>query len=245
MPGSASSATPFDICVENIQVSATTSSPPTSVSSCGAFDDCTVGSYVIENDDYNSAQCPGTQCITVSETTGAFTVTQGPTCPADDGGLNGETGSYPNTRYGTSYGVTGPGSVLPEQVGAIASATSSWTFSVGGTSTDAWDVAYDIWFCPTGPSASDAGNACGGPSGFAGGTELMIWADYQNTGGYEYYLGTTTLPDGSSWERWTFTQGTTPNTWTYLAYLYAVQAGIETRVGGMPFVNSSFSVSIE
>lgn len=284
VPGGNSAVTPFDICVENIQVSSTTSAPPTTVSSCGAFDDYTVGSYVIENDDYNSAQCPGTQCITVNETTGAFTVTQGPTCPSDDGGLNGATGSYPNTLYGTSYGVTSPNSVLPEQVSAITSATSSWSFSVGGTSTDAWDVAYDIWFCPNAPSSSDA---CGGTSGFAGGTELMIWADYQNTGGYEYDLGPTTLPDGSIWERWTFTQSSDGNTWTYLAYLpkslpssspvsltnlnlleffddaetlsddagttflqsswylYAVQAGIETRVGGMPFVNNSFSVSIE
>ena len=49
----------------------------------------TVGSYIVETDYWNQSGCPGTQCMTVNTTTGAFSVTQGPDC--------GDTvASYPN-----------------------------------------------------------------------------------------------------------------------------------------------------
>jgi hypothetical protein len=227
---------------------------------CDLYDNETVGSYVIETDYWNAAACPGTQCMTVDEVAGAFTVTEGPDCGST-------VASYPNVLYGSSFGATSPGSALPMAVSALTSVTSSWSFSVGGVSIDHYDVAYDIWFCPD--------NTCGA-SGFAGGTEMMIWLDYRNTTGWEYDLGPVSL-SGYDWEVWKATQGLGASSWTYVAYLirppmvtsvtdldlysfiqdavtrglvqsssylYAIQAGDEIRSGGLPFTISSFSVSI-
>jgi hypothetical protein len=153
------------------------------------------------------------------------------------------------------------------QLGAVTSVTSSWDFSVGGASTDAYDVAYDIWFCPN--------NSCGA-GGFGGGTELMIWLDYQ---GCVPVQGGTSINgislSGYTWSLWT--KPATGNGSTYLAYaiqgsmvtsvadldlnaffqdalsrgyvknnwyLYAVQAGDEIRSGGMPYSTNSFSVTV-
>ena len=129
--------------------------PPNSVVTCGQYQNTTVGSYIVETDYWNLGSCPGTQCMTVNDTTGAFTVTQGPSC-------GNTVASYPNVLYGSSFGAVSPGSVLPMQLSALTSVTSSWSFSVGGVSTDQYDVAYDIWFCPN--------DACGA-AGFNGGTE--------------------------------------------------------------------------
>lgn len=230
------------------------------VTSCALQDSLNVGSYVVETDYWNPAACPGTQCVDINDVTGAFTVTEGPNCGST-------VASYPNMLYGSSFGETSPGSALPKQVSALTRAVSSWSFSIGGASTDMFDVAYDIWFCPD--------DTCGA-SGFNGGTELMIWLNYPNTSN-----GATTGPinlDGYSWQLSTFAAGGTGNSWTYLAYqigpsmvtsvtnlnllaffkdaeskgyiksswyLYAVQAGIELRTGGIPFTSNSFSVSVD
>jgi hypothetical protein len=230
------------------------------VTTCALQDNVNVGSYVVETDYWNSVACPGTQCVDINDVTGAFTVTEGPSCGSTVAG-------YPNVLYGSSFGETSPGSVLPKQVSALTRVVSSWSFSTGGASTDMFDVAYDIWFCPD--------DTCGA-SGFNGGTELMIWLNYPNTsnGGT---TGSVNL-DGYSWQISTFAAGGTGNSWTYLAYqiqpssmvtsvtnlnllaffkdaeskgyiksswyLYAVQAGIELRTGGIPFSSDSFSVSV-
>lgn len=231
------------------------------VTSCAQYNYVTVGSYVIETNYWNQGACPGTQCMTVDQGSGAFSVTKGPNC-------GNTVATYPNALYGSSFGASSPGSVLPKQVETLTSVTSSWSFSVGGVPTDRYDVAYDIWFCPN--------DACGS-AGFNGGAELMIWLDYQNTAGWMVDLGSVSL-GGHNWEVWTFTQGQgTANTWTYMAYLiqppmvtsvtnfnllsffqdamsrgyvqkswylYAVQAGDEIRTGGLPFDVTSFSVSV-
>jgi cellulose 1,4-beta-cellobiosidase len=234
--------------------------PGVTVNTCQDFATVPVGSYVVEADYWNKGSCPGTQCMAINNATGAFSVTQAPNC-------DNTVASYPNVLYGCSFGTCSPASLLPMPVSAVSSLTSSWDFSVGGVSTDQYDVAYDIWFCPD--------NACG-PTGFPGGTELMIWLNYQNVHGWETDLGSVSL-DGHTWEVWQFTQGTGDNSWTYLAYmiqapmvtsvanldlnaffrdaasrgylqnswyLYAIQAGNEIRTGGLPYNNNSFSVSI-
>lgn len=237
------------------------SQPDGYTTTCAQYQNVTVGSYVVETNYWNQVMCPGTQCMTVNDLTGAFAVTQGPDC-------GNTVATYPNVLYGSAFGTASPGSTLPMQVSALTRVTSSWVFTVGGVSTDQYDVAYDIWFCPD--------NTCGA-SGFNGGTEVMIWLDYQNTTGWEYDLGSVTL-SGYDWEVWTFAQGGGGNAWTYLAYLihppmvtsvtdlnllsffqdaksrgyvqsswylYAIQAGDEIRTGGLPFTTNSFSVSSE
>jgi hypothetical protein len=231
------------------------------VNTCEQYATVNVGPYVVESDFWNQGICPGTQCMAINNSTGAFTVTQFPNC--------GDTvASYPNVLYGCSFGTCSPGSVLPRSVSSLTTVTSSWSFSVGGTAADQYDVAYDIWFCPN--------NNCG-VGGFPNGTELMIWLDYQNVSGWETHLGTVSL-DGHNWDVWVATQGASGNNWTYLAYmiqgpmvtsvanldlsaffkdavsrgyvqnswyLYAIQAGDELRTGGLPYENNSFSISIK
>ena len=226
---------------------------------CAAFQFVTVGSYVVEPNYWNQTTCPGTQCMVINNSTGAFSVTQAPNC-----GSNVE--SYPNVLYGCSFGECSPGGALPKQVSALTCIASNWSFSVGGSPSDQYDVAYDIWFCPN--------NSCGS-SGFNGGTELMIWLDYLNTPGWQNDQGSVSI-DGADWELWQATQTSGSNSWTYLAYLakanttsvsgfdlmaffqdalsrnfiqsswylYAVQAGIELMTGGIPYNSNSFSVTV-
>jgi hypothetical protein len=262
--GSATDAAPMaDVGASDVNAFVEVGPPPHPidvVSTCAQYENVPVGSYIEQANYWNEGNCPGTECMAINTATGAFSVTQAPNCGST-------VSSYPNTLYGSSFGSTSPGSALPMQVGALTSVTSSWAFSVGGVSTDQYDVAYDIWFCTN--------DACG-PSGFSGGTELMIWLDYQNTTGWEQDLGSVTLA-GYNWEVWTFIQGAAGNTWTYLAYLiqpssvtsvtnldllaffrdaesrgyiqsswylYAIQAGDEIRTGGLPFDSNTFSVSV-
>jgi hypothetical protein len=230
------------------------------VKTCATQDNVRVGSYVVETDYWNQMACPGMQCVDINEVTGAFTVTQGPSC-------GNTVTSFPNVLYGNSFGEVSSGSALPKQVSALTSVTSDWSFTPGGASTDRFDVAYDIWFCPD--------DTCG-PSGFNGGAELMIWLNYPNTSN-PTTGGSATL-DGYNWEISTFAAGGTGNSWTYIAYmiqptmvtsvtdfnllsffqdaeskgyiesswyLYAIQAGIEIRTGGTPFTNNGFSVTVQ
>ena len=231
------------------------------VSTCQERANVTVGSYLVQADYWNTATCPGTQCMDINKATGAFSVTQGPEPCGDN------VASYPNVLYGCSFGDCSPASMLPMQVSALSTVTSSWDFSVGGAASDRYNVAYDIWFCSDGKCGS---------SGFPGGVELMIWLDYKNVHGWKNDLGSVTLA-GHTWEVWQATFGSGINSWTYLAYmiqppmvtsvadldlnaifrdvaakgyiqdswyLYAIQAGSELRSGGIPYSSNSFSVSI-
>lgn len=235
--------------------------PANTVSTCLDYASVTVGSYVVQANYWNKQVCPGTQCMDIDKSTGAFRVTKGPAACGD------QVATYPNVLYGCSFGNCSPGSLLPMQVAELSSATSRWSFDVGGTDRDQYDVAYDIWFCPD--------NNCGG-SGFPKGVELMIWLDYENVQGWENDLGQVTLA-GHTWEVWQATMGSGADAWTYVAYLlkapmvtsvtdldinaffrdlatrgyiqndwylYAIQAGNELRTGGIPYDNHSFSVSI-
>ena len=157
--------------------------------SCDQYAGMTVGPYYIQSNYWNLDNCPGTQCIEINTSTGAFSVTQGG-APCQ----NGESVSaFPNVLYGCSYGNCSPGTVFPMQVGAVSSLTSSWDFEAGGTNTsDGWNMAIELWFCPD--------NTCGA-NGFPNGFELMLWLDYNNARGYKDHLGTAKLA-GYTWDLW-------------------------------------------
>ena len=171
------------------------------MNTCETSRDITVGSYVVETNFWNQGACPGTQCMAINSATGAFTVTQFPNC-------GNTVASYPNLLYGCAWGTCSPGSVLPMVVSNLGSVTSTWQFNVGGAKTDQYDVAYDIWFCPD--------DTC--TAGFAGGTELMIWLDYQNLSGWQTRVASVSLA-GYNWDLWVAKQGGAGMGWTYLAYL--------------------------
>lgn len=226
---------------------------------CETFDYVEVGDYVVETNYWHADVCPGTQCLDIDPETAAFTVTEAPTCMA--------VASYPNVLYGKAFGTTSPHSVLPLPLSSVESATSNWSFSVGGADTDVFDIAYDIWFCPD--------DTCD-DTGFNGGLELMIWVNHRNANGWQFKVGTSNL-NGHDWDVWTANASDGTNSWTYLAYLiepanvtsvtdfdlmsffadaerrgyltateylYAVQGGIELGGGGIPYSSESYSVSI-
>jgi hypothetical protein len=234
--------------------------------SCDQYAGVSVGSYYIQSNYWNLDNCPGKQCIEVNTSTGAFSVTEGGApCQGKE-----TVSSFPYVLYGCSYGNCSPGSVLPMQVSKVSSLISSWDFEAGGTSTsDGWNVALELWFCPD--------NTCGA-DGFPNGFELMLWLDYSNAHGWKDHLGTVSLA-GYSWDVWlgqmaaggktvgwgytnyiiqpkmvqsvtnldlyafikdAVTRGFIQNSW----YLYGIQAGIEVRKGGIPFNSKSFSVAV-
>jgi hypothetical protein len=233
------------------------------VDTCEDFASKSVGSYVVSSNYWNKTTCPGIQCMEINTATGAFSVTQGPPPCGDN------VSSYPNILYGCSYGNCSPKTILPMPVSAVSKLSSSWSFSVGGSKNDRYNVSYDIWFCPD--------NNCGA-SGFPQGLELMIWLDYKNAKGWKDHLGTVKIA-GYDWDVWVadMAAGGALDSWKYMNYiikpssvtsvtdldlnafikdattrgyvksswyLYAVQAGMEVRTGGMPFTSDKFRVSI-
>lgn len=234
--------------------------------SCEQYAGRTVGSYYIQSNYWNQDNCPGTQCIAINTSTGAFSVTEGG-APC----LGKETvSSFPYVLYGCSYGNCSPGTVFPMQVSQVSSLTSSWSFESGATSTsDGYNVALELWFCPD--------KTCGA-DGFPNGFELMLWLDYRNAHGWKDHLGTTNLA-GYTWDLWLgqMAAGGKTEGWGYTNYiiqpntvqsvsnldlnafikdalargfiqsswyLYGIQAGIEVRKGGLPFNSKSFSVTV-
>jgi hypothetical protein len=233
------------------------------VNSCEDFASVSVGSYVVSSNYWNQATCPGTQCMEVNTATGAFSVTQGPP-PCGN-----EVASYPNILYGCSYGSCSPKTILPMPVSKVSKLSSSWNFSVGGGKDDRYNVSYDIWFCP-----DDNCGASGFPKGlelmiWLDYKNAKGWKDHVGTvkiSGYEWDVWVADMAAGGAVESWKYmnyiirpskvtsvtdldlnafiqdamARGLVQSTW----YLYAVQAGMEVRSGGMPFTSDKFSVSI-
>ncbi|HET9870386.1 MAG TPA: glycoside hydrolase [bacterium] len=228
------------------------------VETCDQYRGVTVGPYVIQTDYWNQGQCPGTQCMSIDDQTGVFTVTKATyQCGYSVGG-------YPSILYGKAFGGESPGSGLPARVDSLKCVHSSWTFHPSDTGR--WDAAYDIWLCPD--------NQCG-PGGFPGGAEVMVWLDYRNTNGWQVDQGPVTL-NGMPWEVWRWDVDDAGGKRTYVAYLaktktdsvknldlleflkdshargylkpswylYAVLAGVEIASGGVPFTSESYSVSL-
>jgi len=232
--------------------------PAGTVETCAQYQSVTVGSYIVQTDYWNPGQCPGTQCLTVDDQTGAFSVTQATYSCGDN------VAAYPDILFGCAFGNCSPQKSLPARLDGLKCVNSDWSFSP--TNTGAWDAAYDIWVCPD--------NNCG-PSGFNGGAEIMVWLDYRNSNGWQYDMGPVTL-GGMAWEVWQFDGKSQNGQWKYVAYLaqtrtdsirnlnlkaflddsqargyvkpswylYAVEAGNEIHSGGIPFTSQNFSVSV-
>ncbi|HTA76391.1 MAG TPA: hypothetical protein VK791_04475, partial [bacterium] len=230
------------------------------VETCARFQPVVVGSYIVQTDYWNKPKCPGEQCLSVNDQTGAFTVTRGDYhCSNPD-----EVAAYPSILYGSAYGSTSLHCDLPAKLSELKCVKSSWSFEP--TNTGRWDAAYDIWLCPTGDC---------GPKGFLGGAEIMIWLDYRDVKGWKYDRGSVII-DGMNWEVWEWDQDVSVEHHKYVAYLAktmttsvenldlkkflddclaqgfikpnwylsAVEAGNEFHFGGIPFTSKSFSVSV-
>ncbi len=214
-------------------------------------------SYYVQTNFWNEGSCPGTQCMTINNATGDFSVTAG------NFGCGDTVASYPSIVYGCQTGTAcSTGTNLPIEVSALTCVTSSWNIAVTNeTGSDLWDAAYDIWFDES-------------ATNFTHEAELMIWLDYMPGTGPAGSLKASGIAIGNSPTTWDVYEG--PIGWNYIAfladtpttsfnnvnilafinycvtqgyiqstwYLGAIEAGIELRTGGIPFTSSGFSASV-
>ncbi len=153
------------------------------------------GQYIYQQNEWNSS---ATQCASVDNSTGAWTITQANFSLA----TNGAPATYPSSYKGCHWGTCTSGSGLPIQVSQLGSAVSSWSTTQVGSG--AYDVAYDIWF--------DSNPA---PTGQPNGTEIMIWIN--SRGGVQPFgsqTGTGNIA-GHSWNVWQGNQ----TSWKIISYV--------------------------
>ena len=73
------------------------------VATCAQYQSVTIGSYIVQTNYWNQTTCPGTQCVTVNSSTGAFGVTEASFSCAPN------VASYPSIYYGCHFGSCSPG----------------------------------------------------------------------------------------------------------------------------------------
>lgn len=122
---------------------------------------------------------------------------------------NGGPTGYPSMFIGANSGhITDSG--LPKQVAALASVPTSWTWRDAGTLSDStsnsYNVAYDVWFSTQAAGEPDAYGPSGG--------YLMVWLydppDAQPIGGRPQYSGATVDGVPGTWDIWIGPNGNRP-----------------------------------
>jgi Glycosyl hydrolase family 12/Cellulose binding domain len=213
------------------------------------------GSYILQNNEYDSS---ASECVT-TDGNADFQVANSAIANA----TNGSPGSYPSLYKGCHWGACTSGSGLPIPVSSMGAGdvTSSWSTSQPGGS-NAYDVAYDVWYNQT-PTTTGQPN----------GAEVMIWLNHN--GGVQPYgslIASNVTIGGTSYNVWEGNQSTwdtisytmnTPSTSVsnldidlitqdaasrgYIQqswYLIDVEAGFELWQGGGGLATGSFSVNV-
>jgi len=216
------------------------------------------GTYIVQNNEFDSS---ASECVT-TDGNADFTVANSSIANA----TNGEPGAYPSIYQGCHWGNCSSGGLTssPIEVSNLTTGkvTTSWSTTQPGGSSNAYDVAYDIWINQT-PTTSGQPN----------GTEIMVWLNHNGSvqpfgsevasnvslGGHTYNVWYGTQ---SSWDTVTYdmtsgstsvsnldvgtlaqdsvSRGYTKSTW----YLIDVEAGFELWQGGAGLATNSFSVAI-
>ena len=216
------------------------------------------GTYIVQNNEFDSS---ASECVT-TDGNADFTVANSSIANA----TNGEPGAYPSIYQGCHWGNCSSGGLTasPIEVSSLTTGkvTTSWSTSQPGGSSNAYDVAYDIWINQT-PTTSGQPN----------GTEIMVWLNHNGSvqpfgsevasnvslGGHTYNIWYGTQ---SSWDTVTYdmtsgstsvsnldvgtlaqdsvSRGYTKSSW----YLIDVEAGFELWQGGAGLATNSFSVAI-
>jgi cellulose 1,4-beta-cellobiosidase len=215
------------------------------------------GAYHLQNNEYDSS---ASECIT-TDGNADFTVANSSIANA----TNGSPGAYPSIFAGCHWGncSTGGLSSNPIQVSALTSGevTTSWSTTQPGGSSNAYDVAYDIWF-----------NQSATTSGQPNCTEMMVWLNHDGSvqpfgsevasnvsvGGASYNVW-----EGgqSSWDTVSYTMTSAATSVSNLdlyplaqdavsrgylsksCYLIDIEAGFELWQGGAGLATNSFSVN--
>ena len=216
------------------------------------------GTYIVQNNEFDSS---ASECVT-TDGNADFTVANSSIANA----TNGEPGAYPSIYQGCHWGNCSSGGLTssPIEVSSLTTGkvTTSWSTTQPGGSSNAYDVAYDIWVNQT-PTTSGQPN----------GTEIMVWLNHNGSvqpfgsevasnvslGGHTYNIWYGTQ---SSWDTVTYdmtsgstsvsnldvgtlaqdsvSRGYTQSSW----YLIDIEAGFELWQGGAGLATNSFSVSI-
>lgn len=212
------------------------------------------GAYTIQNNEWGSS---ASECIT-SDGNADFTVANSAIANATNGG----PGGYPSIYKGCHWGACTTGSGLPVQESSLGTGrvTTSWSTSQPGGS-NAYDVAYDIWFNST-PTTSGQPN----------GAELMIWLNHNGSvQPFGSQVATGVSVGGRSYNVWFGNQGWNTVSYTMTSgatsvsgldigqiaadavsrgyiqpswYLIDVEAGFELWQGGAGLATNSFAVNV-
>lgn len=156
------------------------------------------GAYYVGTDEWNSTAA---ECVT-TDGNADFTVTQS----AIDAAAGGSPGAYPSISTSDNGDISAGHDGLPIQVGAIGDPVSSWSTTQPSSGT--WDVSYDNWY-GTGPATS----------GEDGGTELMIFLNYQGLS-----LGTPNVAsdvsiDGATYNVYSQQRTDSGNSWNLIMFV--------------------------
>jgi hypothetical protein len=215
------------------------------------------GRYTVQNNEYDSG---ASECVTTDGNAG-FTVPNS----GIDNATDGSPGAFPSIYQGCHFGSCSSGGLTsdPIEVSRLTTGkvTTSWSTTQPGGS-NAYDVAYDIWFNQT-PTTSGQPDCA----------ELMVWLNHD---GSVRPFGSTIASDvtvgGRTYNIWEGPQPTW-NTITYdmtggttsvsdldigtlardavsrgylsgSCYLIDVEAGFEIWRGGSGLGTNSFSVNI-
>lgn len=222
---------------------------------CDNFAEIALGSqYMVQNNSYNGA----THCIqaTWDNATNVGFSLSGVSANAPNGGA---PASYPSIVYGWHVNGNFYGAYqTAKQISAIASAPSTWSFTVPGAGR--YNASYDNWI-----------HAQAAPGNESGTLEHMIWLNYRDATPIGTNVATATL-GGTTWEVWygpnlswntvTYRRATNTTSVTgldlkeflddsvtrgYAAasdYLLGVQAGFEIWEASSAYSTDTFSVSV-
>jgi len=215
---------------------------------CDQYASTTAGQYVVQNNRWGTS---ATQCINV--TSNGFRITQ----QAGSSSTSGAPVSYPSIFYGCHYTNCSPGTVLPRQISAMGSVTSSISYSYVGNAT--YDAAYDIWMDPSpkkdGVNQTEimiwfnhvgqvqpVGSSRGGVS--VAGRDWTVWTGNNGGNNVVSYVAPSAIGSWSfdvlAFARDTIARGFGTASW----YLTSVQAGFEPWQGGVGLAVNSFSVAV-
>ena len=178
--------------------------------------------YRVENNKFNRDAAGQSECINIDTATTNFTVTNSSIAVP----IDGAPGGYPSIYQGCHWGTCSDNSALPLQVSNIASATGSWSTTQPhpAPSTDAWDVAYDIWF-------NHAATTNARPDG----AELMIWLNHHGPPQPEGTQVDVTTIHGVSYQVWYAAQASPP----YIAYVMTERTDTVKNLDLLAIINDA------
>lgn len=215
------------------------------------------GGYIVQNNEYDSSAA---ECV---NTDGGADFDVASSAIANS--TSGSPGAYPSIYQGCHWGECSAGGLSsdPIEVADLAAGqvTTSWSTSQPGGS-NAYDVAYDIWFNKTATTAGQPNctevmvwlNHDGSVQPFGstvatgvnvGGTTYNIWEGGQSTWDTVTYDMTTAATSVSGLDLYPIARDAVSRGYLSAScYLIDVEAGFELWQGGAGLATNSFAVDV-